>query len=524
MQARGDVRGGASTVARAARGVEGSGGSLPYLETIQSAFGKHDLGAVQAHTGTEAAAAAGDIGARAYAMGSHIAFAGAPDLHTAAHEAAHVIQQRAGVHLKDGVGRAGDEYEQHADAVADLVVQGRSAEALLDSMAGPIGAVQMLAVQCAPDPIKPVSKSAGARLPQASAAIAYTKAVLKFGAGNQFEAIKATDLNSRVRLNIMRTDKYWVIDPSVQALADANYEALTLAKANIAHGGNCGEHAQIAFNYLRATAVGTSLSLVAVAGLDHNFILMGYPADSDSDVTVADPWPTAAKACLWEDHFAFTADRTQIQVAHQMVADGKDLSGVIQLGVKLTPEGLALLTQKGTPEQVKDQLDNPGDHHIWQQPNANADGHAFQYGTPAEVFAKTPTGELITNYRATTNADEKTAFTAEIAKRAITVHVLCKSTDDWTQADDVYAVANAGAGNVKSAVAPMNNGQSHDFSVPIAGLAPFGPRIVVKVFDEELIGSDDMLMSMAWSEPYKTITSDGKSPKGDYVVTLQFDR
>ena len=41
------------------------------------------------------------------------------------------MQQRAGVQLKGGVGQVGDQYEQHADAVANLVVQGKSAEALL---------------------------------------------------------------------------------------------------------------------------------------------------------------------------------------------------------------------------------------------------------------------------------------------------------------------------------------------------------------------------------------------------------
>src|SRR5947207_2443000 len=54
---------------------------------------------------------------------------------TAAHEAAHVVQQRGGVSLKGGIGAEGDEYEQHADAVADQVVAGRSAEGLLDRFA-----------------------------------------------------------------------------------------------------------------------------------------------------------------------------------------------------------------------------------------------------------------------------------------------------------------------------------------------------------------------------------------------------
>jgi hypothetical protein len=44
------------------------------------------------------------------------------------------------VHLKDGVGRPGDGYEEQADAVADAVGQGQSAERLLDrSLARAVG-------------------------------------------------------------------------------------------------------------------------------------------------------------------------------------------------------------------------------------------------------------------------------------------------------------------------------------------------------------------------------------------------
>ncbi len=129
-----DVRG------QAERGVAGPGTALPHAETIQRAFGGHDITGVRAHTDAAAAASAGAIGASAYATGNDVAFAStSPDLHTAAHEAAHVVQQRAGVSLYGGVGQTGDRYEQHADAVADLVVQGGSAESLLDRMA-PTGA------------------------------------------------------------------------------------------------------------------------------------------------------------------------------------------------------------------------------------------------------------------------------------------------------------------------------------------------------------------------------------------------
>ncbi len=122
----------AAVHAQAAAGVSGPGAELPFRELIERAFGfEHDLSGIRAHVGGAAAAAAEAIGATAYATGNDIAFASAPDLHTAAHEAAHVVQQRAGVHLYGGVGQDGDAYEQHADAVADRVVAGQSAADLL---------------------------------------------------------------------------------------------------------------------------------------------------------------------------------------------------------------------------------------------------------------------------------------------------------------------------------------------------------------------------------------------------------
>lgn len=134
-------------VRRAARrGVAGNGTTLPYLDRIQQSFGRHDVSGVRAHLGPEATEANAEIGALAYATGDSVAFGGAPDLHTAAHEAAHIVQQRAGIHLAGGVGEAGDAHEQHADAVADRVVAGESAERLLDSYAAggaPMTGVQM---------------------------------------------------------------------------------------------------------------------------------------------------------------------------------------------------------------------------------------------------------------------------------------------------------------------------------------------------------------------------------------------
>lgn len=131
----------------AAAGVNSAGGELPFAERIQAAFGKHDISDIRAHVGGTATEACSEIGARAYASGTDVAFTSSPGLEIAAHEAAHVVQQRAGVSLTDGLGRSGDAYEHHADAVAAAVVSGRSAEGILDQVAGQTTAGSATAVQ-----------------------------------------------------------------------------------------------------------------------------------------------------------------------------------------------------------------------------------------------------------------------------------------------------------------------------------------------------------------------------------------
>lgn len=150
-------------VSVAQQGVAGAGAPLPHLDRIQQSFGHHDVSDVRAHRGGEATASAQALGARAYAVGNDVAFAGAPYLHTAAHEAAHVVQQRQGVSLKSIDGGSSDPHEQHADRVADAVVAGTSAESLLDAGAG--GASASKVVQRKPE--EPVSTDASGYVTQA---------------------------------------------------------------------------------------------------------------------------------------------------------------------------------------------------------------------------------------------------------------------------------------------------------------------------------------------------------------------
>jgi len=121
----------------AALGTSGAGAKLPDADKIQQSFGGYDISNVQAHTDNAATQGSRAMGADAYATGNHVVLGeGGRDLHTQAHEAGCVVQQQQGVSLSGGVGEAGDAYEQQADAVADRVVQGKSAEDLFGQMGG----------------------------------------------------------------------------------------------------------------------------------------------------------------------------------------------------------------------------------------------------------------------------------------------------------------------------------------------------------------------------------------------------
>jgi hypothetical protein len=125
---------GGAVQAAAAAGATGSG-ALPHFDAVQRAFGDHDLSGVRSTVGGTASTACDQIGAESYAQGNTVAFKQEPNVWLAAHEAAHVVQQRSGASIPGGVGREGDGYEAHADRVADTVAAGGSAVQLLGTAA-----------------------------------------------------------------------------------------------------------------------------------------------------------------------------------------------------------------------------------------------------------------------------------------------------------------------------------------------------------------------------------------------------
>jgi hypothetical protein len=112
---------------------------------MESALG-HSFGEVRVHTDDRAAALSRDLDARAFTVGSHVAF-GASQFHPGdpagdallAHELAHVVQQRGAAPYGDvPVGNAGDTLERDADATAAGAVArlgGARSERLLTRLA-----------------------------------------------------------------------------------------------------------------------------------------------------------------------------------------------------------------------------------------------------------------------------------------------------------------------------------------------------------------------------------------------------
>ena len=91
----------ASTKTKAPASQGGAAAELPHAEEIEQAFGfdqkkfdvraRHD-GYKPSPIGNEAKSA--QLGAQTFTTGNEVAFKMNPDLRTAAHEAAHVVQQR----------------------------------------------------------------------------------------------------------------------------------------------------------------------------------------------------------------------------------------------------------------------------------------------------------------------------------------------------------------------------------------------------------------------------------------------
>lgn len=90
---------------------------LLHATAIQRSFAGQDLSNVRVHTGAQGPTGTGAIGARAYTTGHHVALPASQGPFPAAHEAAHVVQQRGG-HVPPAPGS-----DQAAEALAEEIAR-----------------------------------------------------------------------------------------------------------------------------------------------------------------------------------------------------------------------------------------------------------------------------------------------------------------------------------------------------------------------------------------------------------------
>ncbi|MDQ3340232.1 MAG: hypothetical protein M4D80_34170 [Myxococcota bacterium] len=236
---------------------------------------------------------------------------------------------------------------------------------------------------------KEVSAKTMGRLQVAADAIAETKKAIP-KQGNQVQALSSSKMNSKYRLEVMRNDSMWeYTNETSRRLADENFEAQLAAKADIAHGGNCGEHGFLAYHYLRQHAKGEKIAVSSSGELDHQFAVIGDQAkESPSEMVVSDPWVMKPTACLWEDHFAYGPD---LNVDYGGgVADGKSFKAAIASGLKLNARGQAYLQKAETEEKTKAMIE--ADDHVWSNDDAAAEGKKFDYQTKKPAAAATGAG------------------------------------------------------------------------------------------------------------------------------------
>ena len=167
-----------------------------------------------------------------------------------------------------------------------------------------------------------------------------------------------------------------------RTLAGQNFEADLAAKADLAHGGNCGEHAFLAYHYLRLHAAGEKVQVSSSGTLDHEFAIVGdTKKDKPGELAVADPWVNKPTACLWEDHFAYGPD-LKIDYGGG-VADGKSFKGAIAAGLKLTSFGSQMLKKAETEEETGRQI--AADDHVWNNEDSAAEDKKYNYKTQPVV-------------------------------------------------------------------------------------------------------------------------------------------
>jgi hypothetical protein len=141
------------------------------------------------------------------------------------------------------------------------------------------------------------------------------------------------------------------------------------------------------------------------------------------------------------------------------------------------------------------------------------------------VSGSSPAGAVGAKNDTTNKEFEKRALEAELKKRRAKINVKVNSTEDWIGSDNVYVKLIGPGGRVeKTSVTYLNDGESHDFLIPLEKLLPLDGPMQIKVYDEDTPDADDLIVEMEWSAPYNDTKNTRSYDDANYDVLATFEK
>lgn len=130
------------------------------------------------------------------------------------------------------------------------------------------------------------------------------------------------------------------------------------------------------------------------------------------------------------------------------------------------------------------------------------------------------TVDLLRRISVVSDAGEQMALSSEAAQRSVEVTVTVLRSQEKT--DNVYVKARAGR-TVQTAEQELGRGQQHTFRIALSKLLPITDRISIEVRDADW-GPDDTLSSLVFTAPFSPQLDRRPRDGAEYYTTVRFDR
>jgi hypothetical protein len=166
-------------------------------------------------------------------------------------------------------------------------------------------------------------------------------------------------------------------------------------------------------------------------------------------------------------------------------------------------------------------------HEQWKSVGGTGKGTTLAAATSADPspFTKGATTmstvDLIAKHKSSADEGEKMALKSEMGSRWLKVTVFVKKAQEGT--DEIYVTAQHNGKKQQTGEMEMGKGQKNTFWLSLEDLAPIDGKILVKVFESDVI-SDDMISIIGFDTPYGVHSDNRPWDDAVYHTSVQFDR